>query len=99
MKLHSIPKGERSIRQGFESVVFFISENNTWIVDSHVAFCEKENEWMRRWRTKLAICLLAVMLTGCAGQPVEESQRVERSLFAMNTYMTFTAYGEEAEAD
>lgn len=37
---------------------------------------------------------LAFMLTGCAWE--QELSAQERSLFAMNTYMTFTAYGKNA---
>lgn len=37
---------------------------------------------------------LAFMLTGCARE--QELPAQERSLFAMNTYMTFTAYGKNA---
>lgn len=48
---------------------------------------------MRRWISGvLAVMLLA--LSGCA----TETEPVEASLFAMNTYMTFTAYGENAQA-
>ena len=48
---------------------------------------------MRRWISGvLAVMLLA--LSGCA----TEKEPVETSLFAMNTYMTFTAYGENAQA-
>ena len=47
---------------------------------------------MRRWISGvLAVMLLA--LSGCA----TETEPVETSLFAMNTYMTFTAYGENAQ--
>ena len=46
----------------------------------------------RLWAGLLALCLV---LTGCSGY-AEEKQR--RSFFAMDTYMTMTAYGPEAEA-
>lgn len=51
----------------------------------------------RLWK-KLAAILLAGVLTGCSAPAEEMQQPVERSLFAMNTYMTFTAYGEDAQA-
>lgn len=51
----------------------------------------------RLWK-KLAAFLLAGVLTGCSAPAKEMQQPVERSLFAMNTYMTFTAYGEDAQA-
>lgn len=51
----------------------------------------------RLWK-KLAAFLLAGVLTGCSAPAEEMQQPVERSLFAMNTYMTFTAYGEDAQA-
>ena len=50
----------------------------------------------RLWK-KLAALLLAGVLTGCSAPAEEMQQPVERSLFAMNTYMTFTAYGEDAQ--
>ena len=51
----------------------------------------------RLWK-KLTALLLAGILTGCPAPAEEMQQPVERSLFAMNTYMTFTAYGEDAQA-
>lgn len=51
----------------------------------------------RLWK-KLTVLLLAGILTGCSAPAEEMQQPVERSLFAMNTYMTFTAYGEDAQA-
>lgn len=51
----------------------------------------------RLWK-KLAALLLAGVLTGCSAPAEEMQQPVERSLFAMNTYMTFTVYGEDAQA-
>ena len=50
----------------------------------------------RLWK-KLAALLLAGVLSGCSAPSEEMQQPVERSLFAMNTYMTFTAYGEDAQ--
>lgn len=47
---------------------------------------------MKLWVGLLALCLV---LTGCSGH-AEEKQR--RSFFAMDTYMTMTACGPEAEA-
>ena len=48
---------------------------------------------MRRWiSVVLAVMMLA--LSGCAA----ETEPVETSLFAMNTYMIFPAYGENAQA-
>ena len=51
----------------------------------------------RLWK-KLTALLLAGILTGCSAPAEKMQQPVERSLFAMNTYMTFTAYGEDAQA-
>lgn len=51
----------------------------------------------RLWK-KLTALLLAGILTGYSAPAKEMQQPVERSLFAMNTYMTFTAYGEDAQA-
>lgn len=47
---------------------------------------------MKQWVTGIAAVLL-IVLSGCA--PKQEP--VETSLFAMNTYMTITAYGENAQ--
>ena len=52
---------------------------------------------MKFWKYKMAAIILAVTLAGCGVQTADTPQKVERSLFAMNTYMTFTAYGEGAE--
>lgn len=43
-----------------------------------------------------AALLFAPALSGC-GRTDLEAMKAQNSLFAMNTYMTFTAYGEEAE--
>lgn len=51
---------------------------------------------MKRWIVFVAVIMLWISLAGCENG--SEPTRAERSLFAMNTYMTFTAYGEEAEA-
>ena len=50
------------------------------------------------WKRRTAAGLLAVLtaLSGC-GRTNLEAQEEENSFFAMNTYMTFTAYGEQAE--
>ena len=42
--------------------------------------------------------LLAVLSAGCNSSKLTEQPKAEATLFAMNTYMTFTAYGEEAGA-
>lgn len=52
---------------------------------------------MRAFNWILAVTLLAAVLTGCSATAADEPQRVERSLFAMNTYMTFAAYGDNAQ--
>ncbi len=52
---------------------------------------------MRTLKHILAVILLTVTMAGCSTQTAEEAQRAERSFFAMNTYMTFTAYGENAQ--
>lgn len=45
----------------------------------------------------LVILIEALCFTGCATQQTEENIKAERNVFTMNTYMTFTAYGENAE--
>lgn len=40
---------------------------------------------------------LLLLTFGCSSYQKPEQQRAESSLFAMNTYMTFTAYGENSE--
>ena len=52
---------------------------------------------LRGWKMLAGVLLLPAALSGCGWvnpQPAE----AENSFFAMNTYMSFTAYGEEAEA-
>ncbi len=50
----------------------------------------------KRKRCVLAVLLMFVLvLPGCGRK--QEAPAAEASLFAMNTYMTFTAYGERAE--
>lgn len=46
-----------------------------------------------RW---MSLLLVLTLLTGCAGQGKRE-QKAERELFAMDTYMTVTCYGPQAE--
>lgn len=48
---------------------------------------------MKRWIPGMMAAIL-LTLSGCAA----EQKPVEASLFAMNTYMTFTAYGENAQS-
>lgn len=58
---------------------------------------QKQNGKRRRTRQFLAVLLLLLTaLSGC-GRTNLEAQEAENSFFAMNTYMTFTAYGEGAE--
>ena len=58
---------------------------------------QKQNGKHRRTRQFLAVLLLLLTaLSGC-GRTNLEAQEAENSFFAMNTYMTFTAYGEQAE--
>ena len=58
---------------------------------------QKQNGKRRRTRQFLAVLLLLLTaLSGC-GRTDLEAQEAENSFFAMNTYMTFTAYGEQAE--
>ncbi len=47
---------------------------------------------MRRWISGV-LTVMTLVLSGCA----TEIEPVETSLFAMNTYMTFTVYGENAQ--
>lgn len=64
----------------------------------YTASHRQEGELMRFFKMNWVVILLVVVLTGCNNQAVNKSQKVDSSLFAMNTYMTFTAYGENAEA-
>ena len=50
---------------------------------------------LKRWMGISVALLLVLSAAGCAGEV--EVPGMERSLFAMNTYMTFTVYGGEAE--
>ena len=51
----------------------------------------------RKW-TYVPVMLLLFFLTSCSAQPREShTEAVTSSVFAMNTYMTLTAYGEEAQ--
>lgn len=52
----------------------------------------------RYWQWFCLLLCGIMVLAGCDMEQTDESERAERSLFAMNTYMTFTAYGEEAGA-
>lgn len=52
---------------------------------------------MKTVAKKLAALLLAGVLAGCSALEKESQQPVQSSLFAMNTYMTFTAYGKDAQ--
>lgn len=52
---------------------------------------------MRLLKCKITVILLALALTGCNAPETDIPQRIERSLFAMNTYMTLSAYGKNAE--
>ena len=51
---------------------------------------------LKRWIAIFSAVTLLLSTGGCG--PDSESSKVERSLFAMNTYMTFTAYGEGGHA-
>ena len=50
---------------------------------------------MKRWIALFITTILLFAASGCATE--SEPPRAEHSLFAMNTYMTITAYGENAE--
>lgn len=47
-------------------------------------------------RTGVGLLAFLLFFSGC-GRADLETQKAENSFFAMNTYMTFTAYGEQAE--
>lgn len=51
----------------------------------------------RIWRLLPGVLFLILLSSGC-GRADLETMEAESSFFAMNTYMTFTAYGEQAEA-
>ena len=49
----------------------------------------------------LVLALVLLLLTGCAadgGSGKTQSVKAEDSLFAMDTYMSFTVYGEDAQS-
>lgn len=52
---------------------------------------------MKHLKLLLSVILLTIALAGCGAPFTAESPKAEHSLFAMNTYMTFTAYGDKAE--
>ncbi|WP_122642809.1 hypothetical protein [Luxibacter massiliensis] len=56
---------------------------------------------MKRYKIFLAVMFSAVifLLTACTGvKQKTEEQKAENSMFAMNTFMTFQAYGENAKS-
>lgn len=55
-----------------------------------------KHNFLRPGRIALAGALLSALLCGCSLRP--QLTEAEGSLFAMNTYMTFTVYGENAQA-
>ena len=60
---------------------------------------QNQNRNGKHCRTRQFLAVLLLLLTalsGC-GRTNLEAQEAENSFFAMNTYMTFTAYGEQAE--
>lgn len=56
---------------------------------------EKE---MRKIGAVWVICMLVLGIGGCSGKQNQEKGGYSESFFAMDTYMTFTAYGADAEA-
>lgn len=50
---------------------------------------------MKYKKSLSAVILMLALLTGCRSSA--ELPKTEHNLFAMNTYMTFTAYGEQAQ--
>lgn len=54
---------------------------------------------MKRDKKKWPVFFVALvlLLSGCSRSSTQESGRIEKSLFAMNTYMTLTAYGDQAQ--
>lgn len=59
-------------------------------------FQMKDDEELKRLLLFITCLALLVSLVGCTS--TQELPEAESTLFAMNTYMTFTAYGENAEA-
>ena len=55
-----------------------------------------ENSLMRRGFLTLPL-LAALLFAGCSSLRAENEEPVKSDLFAMDTYMTFTAYGDGAE--
>ena len=56
---------------------------------------------MKRYKIFAAVMLSVVtfLLSACTNEKQnKEEQKAEKSMFAMNTFMTFQAYGEEAQA-
>ena len=56
----------------------------------------KEDVFLKRFMAFLISIMLLLFFAGCGSE--QTLPETERSLFAMNTYMTFTAYGEHAQA-
>lgn len=52
---------------------------------------------MNRLKILSAIVLLVVTLSGCKAESAIEDSKSESRLFAMNTYITFTTYGDDAD--
>ncbi len=61
-----------------------------------VVLIMKEDDNLKRWVAFLTSLALSVSLMGCTS--LSEMPEAERSLFAMNTYMTLTAYGDTADS-
>ena len=47
-------------------------------------------------KSALTLCLALVLLAGCAPAPAQAAPEAERTFFAMDTVMTFAAYGDRA---
>lgn len=52
---------------------------------------------MNRLKILSVIVLLVVTLSGCKAESAIEDSKSESRLFAMNTYITFTTYGDDAD--
>lgn len=52
---------------------------------------------MRKIGAVWVIYMLVLGIVGCSGKQNQENDGYSESFFAMDTYMTFTAYGADAE--
>ena len=59
---------------------------------------EGRNHDMKKCMGYISFIVLLFLFSSCSALSQEEAEASQSSLFAMNTYMTFTAYGDDAES-